>query len=384
MLRRLRAGAQDFISHFDLKAIGNDVEKHTDFENCARPVLLIPGFMATRRGLAILERRLRRKGYGVFSLKLGGLLDTFNTRTIEESGFLVHEKIEELYRRHPKLGPLTIIGHSKGGLIGRYYVKRLGGRERVRALITLGTPHHGTPSAWLGVVTMGVFARSVLQFTPMSAFIRRLKQGPFPHFIRFTSIYSRDDNLVPFPMGLIEDQGRPNLRNIEVKGISHHEFLVKKSVFDVVLGEIEAAYGGLEPMVASAAPKLTVVPADQGAEVAQVLRMGSGAEPGAESGDGEKSPGESLVEATFGSAGESPVELPSEKLLEAVIDAAAKAKAEVSVNVAPEGSLETQLQTPVEASAELAVEAVLNEPVEELAEALVEEAGEAPTAKVLG
>lgn len=238
-IRRLTDGARDFARHIDVRAIGNDVERSTDFTNCPRPVLLLPGFMSTRRGLTVMERRLRRDGYGVFSLNLGGLLNTFNTRSIETSALLVREKIEALYARHEALGPLTIIGHSKGGLIGRYYVKRLGGHERANALITLGTPHHGTPNAYLGAAVFGLVARSIWQLMPMSPFIRRLQQGPFPAHVRFSAIYSREDNMVPYPAGTIEQGARANQFNVEVEGISHHEFLTRKAVYAAIRRELD-------------------------------------------------------------------------------------------------------------------------------------------------
>jgi triacylglycerol esterase/lipase EstA (alpha/beta hydrolase family) len=241
-LRRLKAETRDLLRYVDLRAIGSDVPRVTDFNRCARPVLLLPGFMATRRGLTVLERRLRRDGYCVFSLNLGGLLGTFNTRSIEESALLVREKVERLYRTY-ELGPLTIIGHSKGGLIGRYYVKRLGGHERACALVTLGTPHHGTPAAYVGAAVTGLFAPSVWQLMPMSHFIRRLKEGAFPAHVRFASIYSKSDKVVPFPVGMIEQKGQPNLVNVEVEGITHHDFLTRRTVYTALRRELELAYG---------------------------------------------------------------------------------------------------------------------------------------------
>jgi pimeloyl-ACP methyl ester carboxylesterase len=242
LLRRARAESRDVLRYFDPRSVGNEVVRATDFTQCARPVLLLPGFMSTRRGLTVLERRLRRDGYCVFSLNLGGLLGTFNTRSIEESALLVREKVERLYRRYD-LGPLTIIGHSKGGLIGRYYVKRLGGHERCAALVTMGTPHHGTPVAYLGAALTGLFAPSIWQLMPMSPFIRRLKEGDFPPHVHFASIYSKSDRVVPFPVGMIEAYDRPNLVNLEIAGTAHHEFLTKKRVYDAVRRELEVAYG---------------------------------------------------------------------------------------------------------------------------------------------
>lgn len=244
-LRKARAELRGTLRYFDPRGAANTVFKRTDFRYARRPVLLLPGFMSTRRGLVLMERRLRRDGYAVFSIHLGGLFDTFNTRSVQESALLVRDKVEAMYRRYD-LGPLSIVAHSKGGLIGRYYVKRLGGHERVCALITLGTPHHGTPLAYLGAAATGLFAPSVWQLAPMSPFIRRLKEGPFPESVRLVSIGSKADRVVPFPSSVLEVDGRPNLLNVEVADVGHHDFLTRKRVYDVVRRELAKAYAAVE------------------------------------------------------------------------------------------------------------------------------------------
>jgi triacylglycerol lipase len=241
MWRRFRAESRDALRYFDPRAVGQDNTKAVDFNHCARPVLLLPGFMATRRGLTVLERRLRRDGYCVFTLNLGGLLGTFNTRSIEESALLVREKVERLYRKYD-LGPLAIVGHSKGGLIGRYYIKRLGGHERTCGLITMGSPHHGTPTAYLAALATGVFAPSIWQLLPMSPFIRKLHEGPFPPHVHFASLYSKDDRVATFPSARIEDHGRDHLVNVEIEGVAHHEFLTKKKAYAAVRQQLNIAY----------------------------------------------------------------------------------------------------------------------------------------------
>jgi triacylglycerol esterase/lipase EstA (alpha/beta hydrolase family) len=216
---------------------------------------LLYGFLATRRVFEILEHRLRRDGYCVWSINLGGLFDVFNTRGIDESAEKVREKVERLYSRYPDMGPLSIIGHSKGGLIGRYYVKRLGGDRRVKNLITLGTPHNGTSTAYFGVATMGLVAKSVWQMTPMSPFIRRLKIGAFPRHVRFVSIYSKQDGASPFPSCILEDDGNGNTFNVEVPGISHGEFCLRRPVYEIIRRELAIGYGRPIPL-----GKLTAVP----------------------------------------------------------------------------------------------------------------------------
>lgn len=45
---------------------------------------------------------------------------------------------------------IDLIAHSLGGLDARYALAKLGLASRVRTLVTIGTPHHGTPLAAIG------------------------------------------------------------------------------------------------------------------------------------------------------------------------------------------------------------------------------------------
>jgi triacylglycerol lipase len=252
-LARWRRKTRYLRGYLDFDRAGNRVQRRTDFSNCPRPVLLLYGLLSTRRSCEVLERRLRGDGYGVFSIDLGGLGGAFNTRGIDECAERVRDKVERLYARYP-LGPLSIIGHSKGGLIGRYYVERLGGDARVRTLVTLGTPHQGTPRAYLGCATVGWFAPSVWQMTPRSAFLRRLNLGPWPAGVRLVSVYSAADGCTPFPSGRLALHGPEAGENVELPGLRHRDFLVSRSAYQVVLRALAGpAPGQLDaPAVASA------------------------------------------------------------------------------------------------------------------------------------
>jgi triacylglycerol esterase/lipase EstA (alpha/beta hydrolase family) len=230
--------------YLDFDRNGNKVVRRTDFTNCPRPVLLLYGFMATRRTFEILEHRLRRDQFCVWSVNLGGWKEAFNTHAIDDLAERVRDKIERLYARYPQMGPLSIIGHSKGGLIGHYYIKRLGGDRRVRNLVTLGTPHNGSPTAYLGIAAYGLISRSIWQLTPMSPFIRRLKMGAFPRDVRFTSIFSKADGVNPFPACLLENpDASPNLLNVEVGEVLHREFVTSRTIYHLVRRELFTGYG---------------------------------------------------------------------------------------------------------------------------------------------
>src|SRR5512134_2835802 len=156
VVRRAARRVEQLASMLEVPGAENRVEKQTDFSNCPRPVLLLHGWFSARRTFDVLERRLRRDGFGVFSFDLGGARGSFLGRGIDD---LARTKVERIYGKHPGLGPLTIVGHSKGGLIAAYYVKKLGGWRRTRAVVTLGAPFHGTARAWFGLPIVTV-ARS--------------------------------------------------------------------------------------------------------------------------------------------------------------------------------------------------------------------------------
>ncbi|HEY6001695.1 MAG TPA: alpha/beta fold hydrolase [Anaeromyxobacter sp.] len=198
-------------------------------------MLLLQGFFCTRRSLQPLERRLRRDGYQVFSLDLGGLAGRFNTRRIDELARFVRGQVERIYARNPGLAPLTVIGHSKGGLVAAWWVKRLGGHQRVRTVITLGTPHRGTRVAWAGILLAWLLP-SLVQMLPGSDFLRRLREGAWPAHVALVSIFSRRDRIAPWPSALIESRVLHG-RNVEVEA-AHGDYLLKKTIYATMMREL--------------------------------------------------------------------------------------------------------------------------------------------------
>lgn len=227
------------IAYLRLTLAGNEIKRLTDFTTCHHPVLLLCGFGASRKVFSTLEKRLRRDRFCVFSLNLGGMFDTFNTRCIEELAKLVRSKVERLCRRF-RLKKISIIGHSKGGLIGHYYVKKLGGATRVRNLITLGTPHYGNPWALLGLVTpLSVVSKSIWQMVPMSPFLRRLNRGRFPNRVRLVSLYSKNDRICFYKSAMLDiPKGCRNMKNVELPSMGHADYLMRLEAYRVIRREL--------------------------------------------------------------------------------------------------------------------------------------------------
>lgn len=212
------------------------VRRRDDMGRQQELVLLIHGFFQTRNIWEVMEDRLRHDGFGVMSFNLGGLLWRFNTHPVDKSAELVADKVESLARRHG-FERLHIVGHSKGGLIARRYVQHYGGHARVKSVITLGTPHHGTPTAMVGVALMGFGAvpSSARDLLPRSRLVNNLGRDSFPPDIPLTSVYSRADVVCPHWASVLRPRdGELGLANVEVEGVGHSQLVWDAGVYRIV------------------------------------------------------------------------------------------------------------------------------------------------------
>lgn len=219
------------------------IRRRDDMGKQEELVLLIHGFFQTRNIWEVMEDRLRHDGFGVMSFNLGGLLSRFNTHPAERSAELIAGKIEALSKRHG-FSRLHIIGHSKGGLIARRYVQQHGGEQRVKSVITLGTPHHGTPTALVGVALMGfgLLSSSPRDLLPRSKLIHTLHRDSFPVEIPLTSIYSKADVVCPYWASVLRPRPEEtHIRNVEIPGVGHSQLVWDPAVYRVVRDHLTEA-----------------------------------------------------------------------------------------------------------------------------------------------
>jgi triacylglycerol lipase len=58
---------------------------------------------------------------------------------------------------------VNVIAHSMGGIDARYAIAKLGAGEKIASLVTIGTPHRGTPLADLGQIGPALTARALIK-----------------------------------------------------------------------------------------------------------------------------------------------------------------------------------------------------------------------------
>jgi pimeloyl-ACP methyl ester carboxylesterase len=169
------------------------------------PVLLVHGYMCNRGFWWSLARRLGRAGYRVHTIDLEpvfGEIDGFVRRVDERIGKV---------RLAAGGRAVALVGHSMGGLVIRAWLREHGG-EGIAGAVTLGSPHHGTSLAWLGI------GRNAMQMRPNSRWLAALS-APEPRrgYPALVSVYSGEDNFVSPQASARLDWAK----NVPVPGVGH-------------------------------------------------------------------------------------------------------------------------------------------------------------------
>lgn len=156
----------------DLAAVSPDARPGDDV------VFLVHGFFASAGVFRPLRARLERDA--------GARVGTF-THAPGVGIKSIAQKLAKLVDAVPRGCRVTIVGHSLGGIVARWYVQEMGGAARVACTVSLATPFQG-----IDVVPLLVGA-DLHEASPLLARVReRARFSGVPH----TSIVAGDDAVV--------------------------------------------------------------------------------------------------------------------------------------------------------------------------------------------
>lgn len=184
------------------------------------PVILLPG--AFGQDLVywnLWQYFLERDGFHVYPFAFPRL----SLADLRVSARLLREKVDEVLavEGHERV---SLVGHSMGGLIGRYYIKHLRGRERVSRLCCLGVPHHGTWAAMTAPLLKGT-----RQILPGSPFLEQLNDPSYPHGVPILNIWSGWDGIIIPSRNAVLDL--PEVDNRELPYMHHWRILVSRRAY---------------------------------------------------------------------------------------------------------------------------------------------------------
>jgi hypothetical protein len=187
-----------------------------------RPVLLVHGILCNGRIWGALERKLATAGFApVLAISLEPLLADLDVH----AGTLARA-IETLYGQTGER--VTLVAHSMGGLIARAALRAVRA-NRLRQIVTLGTPHHGT------LLACGLPLAPVRQMRPGSPWLETLNVTQAEGLgVALSCLYSPDDNMiVPAASGTF-----PHATTIRLDGLGHLSLLFCDRALEAVITQL--------------------------------------------------------------------------------------------------------------------------------------------------
>ena len=187
-----------------------------------RPVIVLHGYAMNRANFIPLAARLAKAGLGpIYGFEYWTLGRT--AAAARQLGWFVDQ-----VRERTGATQVDVIGHSMGGVVGRYYVALGGGDGIVHRLITIGSPHGGTEVSKIGV------GHPTRELVAGSTLLARVAAAPAPARTLITAIQSRADAMVP--LGLLA-----GAEMIELPDLGHVALLTSRRVADLIIDRLGRA-----------------------------------------------------------------------------------------------------------------------------------------------
>jgi triacylglycerol lipase len=155
------------------------------------PVVLVHGtFTDMTISWNLIAPAVEQQGYCVFALDYGQRA----TGPIAGSAHVLKRFVDRVLQA-TGASRVSLVGHSQGGMMPRYYLKFLGGAGRVDDLVGLAPSNHGTTTPLAPLIGPG--CRACAQQVAGSRFMTRLNAGDeTPGNVSYTVIETRNDEVV--------------------------------------------------------------------------------------------------------------------------------------------------------------------------------------------
>ncbi|NAZ87047.1 esterase/lipase family protein [Kineococcus indalonis] len=202
--------------------------EHAAATGGAVPVVLIPGVFESWRFLQPLIEALHAGGHPVHVVSSLG----FNGGEVPEAARAVRRHVDE--QGLGVRGGLALVGHSKGGLIGKLLLAHHNADGRFRHLVAVNSPFSGSPLARF------VPLRAVRVFAPGGELLRTLTAVEDVN-ASITSVFSRVDPNIPGSSRLA------GARNVSVDTVGHFRLLADPRLAEAVLAALAALEGPGRP-----------------------------------------------------------------------------------------------------------------------------------------
>jgi hypothetical protein len=162
-----------------------------------KQVVIAGGLFTTGHSYSALREHLAEQGVDAWVVPI----HKFGFDTVRNDANLLAETVAQASaasRAAGGDGRVSILGHSKGGIVARWYLERMGGMPNVDQLVTYGTPHQGT-------MPIGKFLSPIAARLPIHPVQELITNGPL-----------MNDVIAGLPAAL--RQATPGFRIVSVAG----------------------------------------------------------------------------------------------------------------------------------------------------------------------
>ena len=199
------------------------------------PVLLVPGYGGSTTGLQTLAGRLRAAGRltQVVPMPDGG------TGDLDAQAAALATAVDRAIAADHSPS-VDLVGYSAGGIVVRLYLADHHGASKVRRVVTLGSPHHGTELAALGALAPSACPAACQELSPNSDLLATLNRAVLAPAGQFVSLWTTDDDVV-LPPDSARLDGALNVTVQDIcpsSQVRHSELPTDPSVDGIVLAEL--------------------------------------------------------------------------------------------------------------------------------------------------
>jgi triacylglycerol lipase len=206
------------------------------------PILFVHGWTGDARAWITIQERFSNDGWSSDILKAYSFISSneYTSAANILNAEYINIWVDDILNK-TGAEKVDIVAHSMGGYSSRYYIKFLGGLNKIDDFVSMGSPHHGTyggtqvfhsNSSFLyslneGDETPGGILNDTIGFR-IDIIGGRIYNGThIPGDINYTSIYSTADVYAyPYNTSILD-----GANNIQVEDISHIAGMLNDEVF---------------------------------------------------------------------------------------------------------------------------------------------------------
>ncbi|KAG0327700.1 hypothetical protein BGZ99_007130 [Dissophora globulifera] len=225
-----------------------------------RPLLLVHATLLTQDSWWTFTPVLIREGYCVFAVTYGRYKNiplVAGIGPVEDSAQEIGTFADQILS-HYNVTQLDYVGHSQGGILGRYWLKYLGGAGKVNRMVGISPINHGTTLDGIATIAQALrifypaqpifdsFAPAFYELVNTSEFMAKLNLGgDVGANVIHSNIATRFDEVVtPYQTCYQNDAGVTNtlLQDLCIFSINEHLTMINsKVVLRWVMNQLDPA-----------------------------------------------------------------------------------------------------------------------------------------------